>query len=66
MEQTEVLMREKQEADAKYMRQKAEFEQLQQQLVGTSSQAEQERAQLDQKQQKLERERDLLVTKYES
>ena len=65
IEQTETLMQEKREADAKYQRTHDEYQRLQEQLVGTSAQANQERAALTAKQEKLERERGELVRNYE-
>ena len=66
IEQTETLMREKREADAKYQKTRDEYQRLQEQLVGSSAQATQERAELAAKQEKLERERQELVSNYES
>ena len=66
IEQTETLMQEKREADAKYQKTREEYQRLQEQLVGTSEQANQERAALTAKQEKLESERGELVRNYES
>ena len=65
LEKTETLYREKRDADEKYQRQKAEYERLQKQLEGSSSQATMEKADLRSKQAILESQREELASKYE-
>ena len=58
-------MKDKKDADQRYLKSKQDLEQLQEQLKGTSAQESAERTQLREKQEKLERERNLMVNQYE-